>query len=213
MQDHLGCQLRRTPGIELHARRLTPGRLTDFCPGEGRVLRHASTSAPTRAPRMGQFARPVESTNCGPEASGIPRSLNADDYLTPEARARIEIDRQLIACGWAVQDYKRINLGAGRGIAVREFVMDGGYDAADYLLFVDRNAVGVIEAKKEGATLTGVEVQSRKYIDGLPEKVSALVKPPPFAFESTGIETRLTNGFDPEPASRGVFTFYGSFEF
>lgn len=134
--------------------------------------------------------------------------MSADDYLTPEARARIEIDRQLIACGWVVQDYKRINLGAGRGVAVREFVMDGGYDAADYLLFVDRNVVGVIEAKKEGATLTGVEVQSRKYIDGLPATVSAFVKPPPFAFESTGIETRLTNGFDPETASRGVFTFY-----
>ncbi len=134
--------------------------------------------------------------------------MSADDYLTPEAKARIEIDRQLVACGWAVQDYKRINLGAGRGVAVREFVMDGGYDAADYLLFVDRKAVGVIEAKKEGATLTGVEIQSRKYIDGLPPNVSAFVKPPPFAFESTGIETRLTNGLDPDPASRGVFTFY-----
>ena len=120
----------------------------------------------------------------------------------------MEIDRQLKACGWEIQDYKKINLGAARGVAVREFVMDGGYDAADYLLFVDRSAVGVIEAKKEGTTLTGVEHQSRKYIDGLPAGVSALIKPPPFAFESTGIETRLTNTLDHEPASRSVFTFY-----
>ncbi|HEY1729149.1 MAG TPA: type I restriction-modification enzyme R subunit C-terminal domain-containing protein [Candidatus Baltobacteraceae bacterium] len=120
----------------------------------------------------------------------------------------MEIDRQLVACGWTVQDYKRINLGAARGIAVREFVMGSGYDTADYLLFVDRNAVGVIEAKKAGSTLTGVEAQSRKYIDGLPPTVSAFVKPPPFAFESTGVETRFTNGFDPDPSSRGVFTFY-----
>jgi len=134
--------------------------------------------------------------------------MSAEEYLTPEARARMEIDRQLKACGWEVQDYKKINLGAGRGVAVREFVMDGGYDAADYLLFVDRNAVGVIEAKKEGTTLTGVEHQSRKYVDGLPAGVSALIKPPPFAFESTGTETRLTNSLDHEPASRSVFTFY-----
>ncbi|MBD5654753.1 MAG: DEAD/DEAH box helicase family protein [Candidatus Eremiobacteraeota bacterium] len=134
--------------------------------------------------------------------------MGAEEYLTPEARARMEIDRQLRACGWEIQDYKKINLGAVRGVAVREFVMEGGYDAADYLLFVDRDAVGVIEAKKEGTTLTGVEHQSRKYSDGLPANVSALIKPPPFAFESTGTETRFTNSLDHEPASRSVFTFY-----
>lgn len=60
----------------------------------------------------------------------------------------MEIDRQLGACGWIVQDYKKLNLGAGIGVAVREFKMSGGYDAADYLLFVNRRAAGVIEAKK-----------------------------------------------------------------
>lgn len=131
-----------------------------------------------------------------------------EDYLDPEARARMEIDRQLGACGWIVQDYKKLNLGAGVGVAVREFKMSGGYDAADYLLFVNRQAVGVIEAKKAGSTLTGVEWQSAKYASGLPDNISALVKPLPFAFESTGVETRFTNGFDADPASRQVFTFY-----
>lgn len=134
--------------------------------------------------------------------------MAVEDYLDPEARARIEIDRQLGACGWMVQDYKKLNLGAGIGVAVREFKMSGGYDAADYLLFVNRSAAGVIEAKKAGATLTGVEWQSAKYTTGLPEGISALVKPLPFAFESTGVETRFTNGFDADPASRQVFTFY-----
>ena len=128
-----------------------------------------------------------------------------EDYLDPEARARMEIDRQLGACGWIVQDYKKLNLGAGVGVAVREFKMSGGYD---YLLFVNRQAVGVIEAKKAGSTLTGVEWQSAKYASGLPDNISALVKPLPFAFESTGVETRFTNGFDADPASRQVFTFY-----
>ena len=134
--------------------------------------------------------------------------MATEDYLDPEARARMEIDRQLGACGWIVQDYKKLNLGAGTGIAVREFKMSGGYDAADYLLFVNRQAVGVIEAKKAGSTLTGVEWQSAKYASGLPDNISALVKPLPFAFESTGVETRFTNGFDADPASRQVFTFY-----
>jgi len=133
--------------------------------------------------------------------------MSADEYLTPEARARMEIDRQLAAAGWSVQDYKHLNLGAGRGVAVREFVMRDGYEAADYLLFVDRRAVGVIEAKKAGTTLTGVEWQSAKYAGGLPDTVSALVKPLPYAFESTGVETRFTNGLEPDAASRRIFSF------
>ena len=134
--------------------------------------------------------------------------MGAEEYLKPEQRARFEIDRLLTAGGWTIQDYKRINLGAARGVAVREFRMGEGFDSSDYLLFVDRGAVGVIEAKKAGVTLTGVEPQSTKYRDGLPEGVSALVKPLPFAFESTGVETRFTNCFDPEPASRNVFAFF-----
>ena len=81
---------------------------------------------------------------------------DARGYLTPEAEARIEIDRQLAAAGWVVQDYRAINLAAvaagGKvaGVAVREFPLAAGHGVADYLLFVDRQAVGVIEAKKVG---------------------------------------------------------------
>ena len=73
---------------------------------------------------------------------------------TPEARARQIIDSQLTACGWVVQDRLAMNLYAGRGVAVREFRLETGY--ADYLLFVDRQAAGVVEAKAEGKTLSGV---------------------------------------------------------
>jgi hypothetical protein len=133
---------------------------------------------------------------------------DAEDYLGPEARARVEIDRQLTACGWTVQRHEQMNLGAGPGVAVREFPMLEGDGDADYLLFVDRKAVGVIEAKKKGTPLTGVEWQSAKYTTGLPDTVPALTKPLAFAHESTGVETRFTNSFDPEPASRQVFTFH-----
>jgi len=128
-------------------------------------------------------------------------------YLTPEARARREIDKQLEACGWVVQSMKELNLYEAPAVAVREFPMTGG-DEADYLLFIDGLATGVVEAKKEGETLTGVELQSDKYGKGLPRSLHAHRRPLPFLYESTGIETRFTNVLDPQPRSREVFAFH-----
>ena len=88
--------------------------------------------------------------------------------MNPEERARQSIDRLLTAAGWAVQDYKAAHIGAARGVALREFELNPGHGTADYLLYVDGKAAGIIEAKKQGATLTGVEVQSGKYAQGLP---------------------------------------------
>ena len=130
-------------------------------------------------------------------------------YLTPEARARVEIDRMLAAAGWAVQGARAVNLSAARGVAVREFVLKSPHGRADYLLFVDGRAVGVLEAKKEGETLTGVTWQTAKYIDGLPDEIPTAIEGAlPFAYESTGTETRFTNTLDPDAASRPVFSFH-----
>ncbi len=74
--------------------------------------------------------------------------------MTPEQQARSHIDDLLVSAGWNVQDYKKLNLGAGLGVAVREYPTESG--PADYLLFVDRKPVGVIEAKPTGTTLSGV---------------------------------------------------------
>ena len=128
--------------------------------------------------------------------------------MAPEARARRQIDEMLAAAGWAVQDYSKVSLGASRGVAVREFPMTAGHGTADYLLFVDGRAVGEIEAKKQGTPLIGVEWQSAKYASGLPPKIPAFMAPLPFAYESTGVETRFTNVLDPEPRSRRVFSFH-----
>jgi type I restriction enzyme R subunit len=78
----------------------------------------------------------------------------------PEQQARMPIDRLLAAAGWAVQHLKSADLQAARGVALREFELNPGHGTADYLLYVDGKACGVIEAKKQGATLTGVEAQS-----------------------------------------------------
>ena len=80
-----------------------------------------------------------------------------DPRLAAEQRARVLIDRQLSAAGWSVQDKKDLNLFAAEGIACREAVMKTGHGRADYLLYVDKQVVGVIEAKPEGTTLSGIE--------------------------------------------------------
>ena len=86
--------------------------------------------------------------------------------MTPEQRSRLEIDRHLLQCGWVVQSSRDMNISANLGVAVREFPLKSGL--ANYLLYTDCKALGVIEAKPEGHNLTGVETQSTKYLDGLP---------------------------------------------
>ena len=68
------------------------------------------------------------------------------DYIDPEDQARINIDQQLVACGWRVQDYRTAAVAEALGVAVREAPTDSG--PTDYLLFVDRQPVGVIEANQ-----------------------------------------------------------------
>ena len=126
----------------------------------------------------------------------------------PEERARAEIDRLLAAAGWSVQSMSEANIHAGRGVALREFPLKAGHGFADYLLYIDARAAGVIEAKKEGVTLTGVEPQSERYAQGLPEALPAWSRPLPFSYQSTGVETHFTNGLDPEPRARPTFAFH-----
>src|SRR5687767_7416029 len=91
--------------------------------------------------------------------------------LAAEQRARLLIDAQLTRAGWGVQDKKDLNLFAGPGVAVREVVMKPGHGRVDYLLYVDKAVVGVIEAKPIGTPLAGVEWQSAMYAEGLPADV------------------------------------------
>ena len=105
-----------------------------------------------------------------------------------------------------VQDKSAVNLAASRGVAVRELSFKGG--EPDYTLFVDGKAIGTIEAKPAGHSLTGVEEQSEKYVKGVPFGIPAWRSPLPFSYESTGTETRFTNRLDPVPRSRNVFAFH-----
>ena len=134
-------------------------------------------------------------------------SLTADkEAMDPEKKARQNIDQLLTKAGWTIQDRKQVNLGASQGVAVREFPMSSG--PTDYLLFVDRRAVGVIEAKKEGTTLSGVSEQTEKYLKGIPPTLPCHRKPLPFGYESTGVETFFRDLRDPDSRTRRVFAFH-----
>ena len=128
--------------------------------------------------------------------------------MTPEEKARQAIDALLKRCGWEVQDREQLNLSAARGVAVREISLQPSRGKVDYLLFADGKAIGTVEAKPQGWTLRGVEIQSEKYVPGLPPEVPRWKSPLPFSYESTGIETQFTSKLDPDARSRGVFAFY-----
>lgn len=117
--------------------------------------------------------------------------------LTPEQHAREQIDDMLRQAGWAVQNVRQINLAAATGVALRELPMKGG--TADYALFVSKQLVGIIEAKRVGTTLGGVEAQTRPYASGVPSMVKAPITPLPFQYERTGMVTWGTHGLDLGP--------------
>lgn len=125
---------------------------------------------------------------------------------TPEQLARERIDELLRAAGWVIQDRADFNRNAALGVAVREFQLPSG--PCDYLLFVDGKAAGVIEAKKAGATLSGVADQSDDYMTALPPHLARWDDRLIFGYESTGEETFFRNLRDPRPRSRRLFAFH-----
>lgn len=131
---------------------------------------------------------------------------NMSENQNPEQKARDLIDALLIDAGWKVQHKNKIDLNDGIGQAVREYQTDVG--PADYVLFIDKKPVGVIEAKRaeEAQNITTVEDQSAGYavakLKWVDNKQSL-----PFLYESTGILTRFTDNRDPKPRSRELFNF------
>lgn len=125
--------------------------------------------------------------------------------MKPEERARIGIDTKLIQSGWQIQSFRDFNPSSGNGIAVTEYPTESEF--ADYILFIERKPVGVIEAKKAGETLSGVHEQTVRYAT---DKLKFLINKNelPFQYESTGTETFFTDARDPVPRQREIFSFH-----
>lgn len=124
----------------------------------------------------------------------------------PEQIARDNIDKQLNACGWVIQSIKEINLNAGTGVAVKEYLTDVG--PADYVLFIDGKPCGVIEAKREEEAhrINVHEDQSEGYANARLKHLKN--EPLPFVYISTGEVTRFTDFTDLKPRAREVFSFH-----
>ena len=88
--------------------------------------------------------------------------------MNPEQRSRRNIDNMLEASGWRVQNYAGHDTGAALGVAVREYRLRAD-QRADYLLFIGGVAIGVIEAKPKGTTLSGALQQAERYRANLPD--------------------------------------------
>lgn len=134
-----------------------------------------------------------------------------DTDLKPEQRARRRIDEQLRAAGWDVQTHAKMNLAAARGVAVREFPTALG--PSDYLLYVDRKAIGILEAKKEGVTLSAVEEQANRYAAGFTaraeqEGLPNWGLPLPFHYLSNSQEIYFTSRLDSVVRPRELFWFH-----
>lgn len=124
----------------------------------------------------------------------------------PEQEARDTIDELLRASGWHIQSKKELNLAAGIGVAVREYLTSVG--PADYVLFVNQKPIGIIEAKRAelGQSLSAAENQSEEYAKA---KLRLLDNEPlPYVYLSTGEITRFADYTDPKPRFREVFTFH-----
>lgn len=125
--------------------------------------------------------------------------------LKPEDQARLTIDEKLKQAGWKLQTWPSVNLGESSGIAVREHPTDSG--PADYVLYVDRKPLGVIEAKKDHTILAVHEAQVARYAASK-LKWSKQEKPLVFLFLATGLEIHFTDLRDPAPRSREIFHFF-----
>lgn len=132
--------------------------------------------------------------------------MGGDEAFHPEDIARATIDRRLEACGWVVQSRASINLGAGTGVAVREFQTASG--PVDYALFVERRLVGVVEAKASGTTLSGFSEQASRYIADAPRHLVHEEGQVRFEYVASPQEVLFRDHADPAPVSRRVFAFH-----
>lgn len=127
--------------------------------------------------------------------------------MKPEDKAREKIDELLKQVGFVIQDRAKFNRNASSGVAVREFVMSDG-SKADYLLFVDGKACGVIEAKKEGVSLSGIEIQAKHYALHVSAELRVWQSPLPFIYESNFNEIYFSDLREKDSRSRQIFSFH-----
>ena len=109
--------------------------------------------------------------------------------MTPEEKARVKIDQMFVDAGWKVvdRDFYSPTITAA---AIREGLLEGNREA-DYFLFINGKAVGVLEAKREEVNVVSDVVceQAIRYTRYVPECYQAYERPLPFIYVSNGVNT------------------------
>lgn len=118
--------------------------------------------------------------------------------MTPEQVARQKIDRMFADAGWAVVDRDHYSPEIS-AVAVEEGLMKGNHEA-DYLLFINGKAFGVLEAKREEIDVTAPVVceQAEFYTKSVPSWCPAWYEPLPLAYVSNGKDLYFRDLRDPE---------------
>lgn len=106
--------------------------------------------------------------------------------MTPEEKARQKIDQWFAEAGWKVinrEDYEPTST----AVAIREGLLKGNLEA-DYFLFINGKAVGVLEAKREDIDAHSDKVcaQAALYAKSVPHIYQTYQNPLPFIFTSNG---------------------------
>ena len=106
--------------------------------------------------------------------------------MTPEEKARIKIDQWFADAGWKVVDREDYEPTC-TAVAIREGLLKGNLEA-DYFLFINGKAVGVLEAKREDIDAFSNKVceQAALYARNVPNIYQTYQKPLPFIFTSNG---------------------------
>lgn len=92
--------------------------------------------------------------------------------MTPERKARVEVDALLAAEGTHVCDMAQASIHPATGVAIPEFPLDSGVGFAGYLFHLNGCSWGFIEVRKQGAILAGVEPRSDRYVHAVVDGVS-----------------------------------------
>ncbi|MCQ2351421.1 MAG: DEAD/DEAH box helicase family protein [Paludibacteraceae bacterium] len=113
--------------------------------------------------------------------------------MTPEEKARVKIDRMFEEAGWQVVDRDQYTP-ISNAIVVREGLLAGNLEA-DYFIFLDGKAVGVLEAKREEVNIDTLVVseQAELYVRSVPNYYKTYSNPLPFIYKSNGKELRFRN--------------------
>ncbi len=116
--------------------------------------------------------------------------------MKPERKAREKIDRLLNDAGWAIVDRERYSPNVS-AVAIEEAVLQGALEA-DYLLFLDGKAIGVLEAKKETTPLAEIVAnQAENYSRRVSDWYQTWFTPLPLIYLSNGKEILFRNLNDP----------------